>query len=229
MSLFVIGDPHLSLGTDKPMDVFRGWADYTARLEKSWRAVVDADDTVVLPGDISWAMKLADTRADFRFLDALPGTKILLKGNHDYWWETMRKMNAFLETEGFTTLRLLFNNAYRWGDYALCGTRGWFYDAETTDVERVINREAGRLRMSIEAGLALGGEPLVFLHYPPLYEDRVCTEIYDVLVAYKIKHCWFGHIHGEGAAKYAAFERDGIRFSLVSADFLSFCPKLIQL
>ena len=229
MALFTIGDTHLSFGTDKPMDIFRGWSDYTDRLAKTWRAIVKDEDTVVIPGDVSWGMSLPSALPDLQFLNSLPGTKILGKGNHDYWWETMRKMNLFLEANGLTTLHFLFNNAYRVGDYTVCGTRGWFFDAETEHVEKIINREAGRLRMSLQAAKELGGEPIVFLHYPPLLEDKICEPLYNVLLEYEIKRCYFGHLHAQNNSAYSLFERDGIRFSLITADFLSFCPKIVSL
>lgn len=228
MSLFALGDPHLSLGTDKPMDVFPGWSDYVYRIEKNWNAVVSDKDTVLLAGDISWAMKLDECFADFVFLNKLNGQKIIIKGNHDYWWNTMHKMTVYLESNHFDTMRILFNNAYRVGDISVCGTRGWFFDAASETDKKTVLREAQRLRTSIEAGIALGGEPVVFLHYPPVSETQVCEEIYSVLIEYGIKRCYFGHLHGEKTGRYASFERDGIKFGLVSCDFLSFCPKLIE-
>ena len=151
MALFTIGDTHLSFGTDKPMDIFKGWSDYTDRLESTWRAIVKDEDTVVIPGDVSWGMSLQSALPDLQFLNSLPGTKILGKGNHDYWWETMRKMTNFIEQNELSTIKILFNNAYRIGDFTVCGTRGWFFDAETENVEKILNREAGRLRMSLDA------------------------------------------------------------------------------
>ena len=132
MSLFAIADTHLSFGTDKPMDIFGGWSDYTERLGKNWRAVVSDDDTVVIAGDISWAMKLEEAKADFSFLDSLTGKKLIIKGNHDYWWQTKKKLDLFLTENGFDTIEILFNNAYRVGDFTVCGSRGWFYDAQTS-------------------------------------------------------------------------------------------------
>lgn len=227
MKLFAIGDTHLSLGTDKPMDIFKGWDNYVERLEKKWRMLVEEDDTVVINGDISWAMKLSDCYNDFSFINSLPGKKIILKGNHDYWWTTLNKMNNYLKDNNFDTINFLFNNSFSFGDYAVCGSRGWFFDSPERD-SKVILRERERLRRSIEAGLNEGKEPIVFLHYPPLYDDKTCPEIYDILIEYKIKRCYFGHIHGEVTGKYADFEKDGIKFALISGDFLGFCPKLIE-
>lgn len=166
MSLFAIADPHLSLGTDKPMDIFHGWDNYVERLEKNWRALVSEEDTVVIAGDISWAMSLDHAEADFAFLHALPGRKLLLKGNHDYWWTTRRKMDDYLQNRGFDTLRIIHNSAEPVGDYAVCGTRGWFYDAEQDADRRSSAGWSGRLKLSIDAAEKTGKEPVVFLHYP---------------------------------------------------------------
>ena len=209
------------------MDIFRGWDNYMERLQKQWNAVVSDKDIVVINGDISWAMKLEECYEDFAFLNNLTGQKIIMKGNHDYWWTTMNKMNQFLELHHFDTLSVLFNNSFSFGGYAVCGTRGWFYDSPESD-KKVILRERQRLIRSIEAGLETGGEPIVFLHYPPIFDDKVCEELYSVLLDYKIKRCYFGHIHGETTGKYDHFETDGIRFSLISSDRLKFCPKLIE-
>lgn len=226
MSLYAIGDTHLSFGTDKPMDIFRGWQNFEERLEKNWNSLVTENDTVVVAGDISWAMNIEGAKEDFRFLDKLNGRKLIMKGNHDYWWSTKKKADTFFEENGFGTLDILFNNAYRFGDVSVCGTRGWFYDGEKDN--KVLLREAGRLRMSINEAKKLGGEPVVFLHYPPLNQEKVCEEIYSVLVEEGIKRCYYAHLHG--ASQNFAFtgERDGIKFSLISGDFLNFCPKLIE-
>lgn len=224
VSLFAIGDTHLSLGTNKPMDIFRGWDNYTERLESHWRKVISERDTVVINGDISWAMRLQECYNDFCFIDSLPGRKIFIKGNHDYWWSTLNKINIFLKENNFTTISVLFNNSYSIGDYSVCGTRGWFYDSPETD-KKIILRERQRLIRSIESAQC---EPIVFLHYPPVFDDRVCEEIYSVLTDYNIRRCYFGHIHGEKTGRYDNFERDGIKFSLISCDRLNFCPKLIE-
>ena len=228
MALFAMGDTHLSLGTDKPMDKFPGWEDYVSRMEENWRKLVKPEDTVVIPGDISWGMTFDEVRPDFAFLNGLPGTKLIGKGNHDYWWSTMNKMNAFLEVEGFDTLRFLHNNTYVVGDYAVCGTRGWFFDDETPHSEKVINRECGRLRTGIDAAKATGKEPLVFLHYPPVTTDRECTPIMDVLRESGISICYYAHLHGNAISRAFRGEKDGIRIDLVSADSMKFCPLLIS-
>ncbi|MBO5463624.1 MAG: metallophosphoesterase [Clostridia bacterium] len=227
MSLFVIGDPHLSFSVDKPMDIFRGWTDYTDRLKKNWNNVVGENDSVVIPGDVSWAMNFDDAKKDFAFLDSLNGTKYILKGNHDYWWNTMSKMIRFLNDNGFDSIKIIHNNAYSVEGFALAGTRGWFYDDSAGDVHKVILREAGRLRASLKAASELGGEIIAFLHYPPLNENQRCNEILDVLAEFPVKRCYFGHLHGFVAPGCARIEDNGILFNLVSADYLGFTPKLI--
>ena len=228
MSLFVIGDPHLSFSVDKPMDIFKGWTDYTDRLMKNWNNVVGENDSVVIPGDISWAMNFEDAKKDFAFLNSLNGTKYILKGNHDYWWNTMSKMTKFLSDNGFDTIKILHNNAYSVEGFAIAGTRGWFYDAEKSADMKVLLREASRLERSIEEGKKLGDNLIVFLHYPPVMKIGKCQEIFDVLKKHGIKHCFYGHLHGESVCHSVNETVDGIKFSLISADFLSFCPQLVE-
>lgn len=162
MALYVIADIHLSLSTGKTMDIFGGWVDYEQRLEKNWRRVVEEDDTVVIPGDVSWSMTLEEGLEDFKFLDSLPGRKILMKGNHDYWWSTKKKADDFFTANSLTTLNILHNNAYTCGNLAVCGTRGWFFDAEEDSDKKIILREAGRLRTSIQEAKKRGLSPLCF-------------------------------------------------------------------
>ena len=225
MSLYTIGDTHLSLGTAKPMDVFRGWEGYLQKLEENWRALVRPGDTVVIPGDISWAMTLPEAEADFRFLESLPGEKILLKGNHDYWFTTRTGVERFLEEKGVRSIRILFNNAFAREGWAICGTRGWVNESTVPAADqKVIDREAGRLRLSLEAGRQLGLPLLAFLHYPPVYYVNECREILEVLHEYGVKRCYYGHIHGTGH-RYAVdglFEE--IDFRLVAGDYVRFCP-----
>ena len=223
MALFVLGDTHLSLGGAKPMDVSRGGNGYVEKLEANWGKLVRPEDTVVWAGDISWSMRLADTRKDFAFLNGLPGQKLIMKGNHDYWWSTANKMNAFFRAEGFDTLRLLHNNSYTVDGYALCGTRGWLFDADEPHDEKVMNREIGRLRLSLQAAEP-GKEKLVFLHYPPVYTGADAPEIVAVLKEYGIRRCFYAHLHGKAIRFAVQGEVDGIRYKLVSADGLQFCP-----
>lgn len=230
MALFVIGDLHLSLGGDKPMDIFSGWENYLALLETAWNNNITEDDTTVLVGDISWGMNLPDTVADFAFLEALPGRKIILKGNHDYWFATKTKVEQFFAAQGFSTMQILFNNAFAWEGNILCGTRGWINEQGEAVDKKILLREAGRLRLSLQAGVSLAKQknistpPLAFLHYPPLYASQTCEEILSVLHEYGVKRCFYGHIHGKAAAYAHNGSYGGIDFRLVAGDFLSFSP-----
>ena len=225
MRLFAIADLHLSLGTDKPMDVFEGWDHYVSRLETNWRATVAPDDTVVIAGDISWAMRLGEAVADFRFIDSLPGRKLILKGNHDYWWSTRKKIEAFFAENGFSSVGIIHNSAEAAGGFAVCGTRGWLYDAESTEDKKIVSREVGRLNASLDAAEKIGGKPVAFLHYPPVYGGMECREIMDVLVGRGITDCYYGHIHGSAAAKRSPTgEYRGVRMHLISCDYLGFTP-----
>ena len=225
MSLWVIADTHLSFGVSKPMDIFGGWSNYVEKIESNWRELVSPQDAVVIAGDISWGMTLDEALPDLRFLDALPGRKIILKGNHDYWWVTKTKMDNFLKANGITSVSFLFNNAYREGDITVFGTRGWFYDAHGEHDEKVIAREAGRLRLSYDAALKLGGEAVAFMHYPPVYAGRECPEMMNALLETGVKRCYYGHLHGRknhGLAVTGLYK--GIDFRLISCDYTQFKP-----
>ncbi len=221
MSIFAISDLHLSFGTDKPMDIFRGWQNHTDRIAANWKRLITENDTVVLPGDLSWALKLEETKADFEFLKSLPGKKLLLKGNHDLWWSTAKKIHTFFEENNITDIEIIFNNCITADGFALCGTRGWFYD--NTGSTKVLLREAGRLEASIKAAINIGLKPIVFLHYPPVYGEYVCNEILDVLKKYNITEVYHGHIHGAGFNN-AVKEYAGIKFHLISCDCIQFTP-----
>ena len=226
MSLFAIADTHLSFGTDKPMDSFPGWNDYVDRIEKNWNKIVTNDDTVVIAGDISWAMNFDELKADFDFIERLNGKKIILKGNHDYWWNTSKKMNDFIESQRYKTISILFNNSYDIDGVSVCGSRGWLFDVDDEHDEKVLNREVGRLRLSLES--AVNDEKIVFLHYPPVTTDTKCDEILNLLKEYGIKKCYYGHLHGIAAKKAIDDVVDGIEFRLISCDRLGFVPKLIR-
>ncbi len=236
MSLFVIADLHLSSDGAKSMEVFGArWTDYMNKLRRNWCAVVNQDDTVIVPGDISWALRLEDARNDLLFLDSLPGRKLIGKGNHDFWWSTASKMRAMMAENGISTIDFLYNNAYFLEDCILCGTRGWFVEENMqhtvgdADYEKIVNREVIRLRIGLEEAKklrALHGETLpilVFLHFPPVWNGFVCREIVDVLHEYGIKTCYFGHIHGAYHMPRTQ-EFEGIEFVLCAADALRFSP-----
>ena len=228
MSLYAIADLHFSLSSGKPMNIFPGWDNHVERLEKNWQATVSPDDTVVVPGDISWAINFEEAKADFDFINRLNGHKVIMKGNHDYWWNSMAKMNRFLEENGFDTITIVHNNYYPYGEYGICGTRGWIKDTEEPADAKVLTREAGRLETSIKAALADGKKPIVFLHYPPIFANDYNREILDVLFRYDIKTCYYGHLHGNAHRYAVCGEVDGINYQLIAGDFVQFCPKLIM-
>ena len=245
MSIFTLADLHLSTDsrTNKSMEVFGArWQDYISKIEKNWNAVVGDDDTVVVPGDISWATRLEDAESDLRFLDSLKGKKLIGKGNHDFWWTTAKKMNSFFEEKKLSTISILYNNAYIIEDRIICGTRGWFPDESRqitvgdVDYTKIVNREITRLKLSLDAAKKLqekrkneSGEILpitVFLHFPPVWGDFIMREFIDVFHEYGIRECYFGHIHS-AYSQVGKFEFEDIKFTLVSSDFLNFHPIIL--
>lgn len=224
MALFAISDLHLSFSSEKPMDIFKGWNDYVNRIETNWRRMITDKDTVVLPGDFSWALKLQDTLEDFKFLESLPGKKLLLKGNHDLWWSTVSKMKSFLAENDIKSVDFVHNNCFSVGDVAVCGSRGWFDDGEPLSA-KLLAREAGRLRTSINAAKETGLEPVVFLHYPPVYAGKICDEIFNVLIEEGINKVYHGHIHG---SSLLSWEHRGVSCCLISCDCNDFTPILIR-
>ena len=226
MALYAIGDLHLGLSVDKPMNIFgKGWDNHVQRLEEAF-SVLREDDVTVLCGDTSWGIDFAQSLADFRFIDRLPGKKLILKGNHDYWWATASKMKKFFEENDLTTLDILHNNAFFYGDYAICGTRGWFYEEEQSGHnEKVLNREVGRLEASLKAA---GDRPiLAFLHYPPLYTGYRCGEVIAKLREYRVEKCFYGHLHGPTHKRAIEGTVQDVEYHLVAADYLGFVPKKI--
>ena len=242
MAIFVLSDLHLStdLSKNKSMEVFGDrWQDYMQKIKRNWNSVIEAGDTVIVPGDISWATRLEESQSDLEFLNSLNGAKLLGKGNHDFWWSTASKMYKFFEEKGFDTLRILYNNAYVVEDRIVCGTRGWFPDESKqvtvgeVDYEKIVNREVGRLKLSLDAAKKLQEQeretnghilPIeVFLHFPPVWYDFCMTEMLEVLKQYGIERVYFGHIHGAYSVP-RSFEHENITFILTSSDFLSFYP-----
>ena len=228
MSLYAIGDLHLSLSVSKPMNIFGGWENYVEKLSENWNSTIKPGDTVVLAGDLSWGMNLEQSEEDFRFVNSLPGKKIILKGNHDYWWTTKSKMENFFAEKGFNTLNILNNNHYDYDKFGICGTRGWINETEIEADKKVLLREAGRLEASIASAEKHGLIPIVFLHYPPIYAVSYNYEILEVLHRHGIKRCYYGHIHGRSCEYAINGERDGIDYKLISSDFLQFNPMKIE-
>ncbi len=228
MAVFAIGDLHLSLGAEKPMDIFHGWKDYVKRLEENWHKTICEHDTVVLAGDISWAMHLRDCAADFEFINNLPGHKYLIKGNHDYWWSTAKKMNEFFVQNNLSTLNILHNSCFVVNNTALCGTRGWTVESNENEAN-IINREIARLRESLQKAEKSGAdEKIVFLHYPPISTIAKFCGIIDVMQEFGVKKCYYGHLHGASIKSAVQGIIDGIDYKLISADALAFSPQLIK-
>ncbi len=238
MSVFVIADLHLATAdSQKSMEVFgKRWKNYIQKIRNNWQRVVSDSDTVIIPGDISWGLATIAALDDLLWLESLPGTKIIMKGNHDFWWSTASKLNKFFEENNIKTIKLLNNNALEVENYIVAGSRGWFTDKsmqnteEDVDYDKIINREAIRLRMSLSEAVALKGdtdrEIVVFLHFPPVWGEFVCSPIIDLLKEYNIKRCFFGHIHGVYSSP-DVFEFENIKFYMISADFLDFLPRIV--
>lgn len=224
MSLYAIGDLHLCLGAPKPMDIFGGnWVGYMDKL-KEGLSVITEDDTTVLLGDLSWALSLEGAAQDFAWINQIPGRKIILKGNHDYWWSTASKFYHFCQEQGFTDQLILNNNHYEYEGYAICGTRGWFFEEERSGQqdEKIFKRELLRLETSLKSA---GDLPkLVFLHYPPRYKGYECKEILQLLSQYQVRRCFYGHLHGPSHKLAMEGLWDDVEYRLVAADFLDFKP-----
>lgn len=224
MALYAIGDLHLSLGADKPMDVFGGpWENYVEKIKLGFSALHD-DDVCVLCGDLAWGMTMEQALPDFQFIEALPGKKILLKGNHDFWWSTAKKAYSFFAAHDMNTMDILNNNCYFYGDYAICGTRGWFYeeDAAGTHTGKMLAREALRLEASLKAA---EGKPIYcFLHYPPIYQGYKCPEMLELLDKYEVERCYYGHLHGYTHRRAFEGMREKTEYALIAADYVAFQP-----
>ena len=239
MSVYTIADLHLpgKEGKNKSMEIFGSrWIGCVEKLINNWTAVVSDNDTVVIPGDISWAMTLEDATEDFKLLNSLPGIKLIGKGNHDFWWATASKMYRFFEENKLDTLKIFYNNSYVTEGLALCGSRGWFSDESNqktvgeVDWLKIVDRETARLRISLESVQQEHSDlpKIVFLHFPPVWNSSVSEDIIALMHQYNVSRCYYGHIHGVYNAD-AVFEYEGIRFEMISADYLGFCPRKIIL
>ena len=239
MAVFVIADLHLDTVTnEKSMEVFGNrWQGYIEKIQKNWTRVVSDDDTVIIPGDISWALTTEDALADLKWIDALPGRKIIMKGNHDFWWSTLSKMRRFFCENCINSIDILYNNALEVENYIVAGSRGWFVDksvqpskAVSADYDKIVNREVIRLKLSLDEAKKLsegtGKEIIAFFHFPPVWSDFECVEILETLKEYNVSRCYFGHIHG-CYAQGGVFEWENIEFRMISADFLDFLPQII--
>ncbi len=229
MALYVLGDLHLSESVDKPMDVFgRQWHDHVNKIKDNW--CLTEKDVCVLAGDSSWAINLEEAEADFKLIHSLPGKKLLLKGNHDYWWTTVRKIKNFLKEKGFNSIDLIQNNAFEVCGSIVCGTRGWITGNGTAEDEKIISREKGRLELSLSAAEKINSSvtPIVFLHYPPLFAAERCEPIMEALKNHEIKKVFYGHLHGTTAHSLAVTGvHENIEFNLISGDYVNFTPQKV--
>lgn len=228
--IFAIGDLHLPLGIDKPMDIFGSrWENYVQRIHDNWQAVVGADDTVIIPGDFSWATYIEQAERDFDFLEGLNGRKIIIKGNHDYWWTTMTKMNEFKNSRGYKSFGFLQNNSFTADGVSVCGTRGWIYPGFGgfgKEDEKYFAREAMRLEMSIKS--AETDEIYVFMHYPPTSRAGEDNQVTEVMKKYNVKKCFYGHLHGASHGNRIPEINGDIHYYLVASDYLEFMPKCVK-
>ena len=229
MALYAIGDLHLSLSAEKPMDVFGGkWLGYMDKLREGM-SVIGPEDTTVLLGDLSWALNLEGAVKDFAWIDQIPGKKIILKGNHDYWWSTAAKFYKFCQKNGFENQWILNNNHYEYDGWAICGTRGWFFEEDRGGAhdEKVFRRELIRLESSWKS--AGDQNKMVFLHYPPRYRGYECREIIELLERYEVRRCFYGHLHSESHKLAIEGQWGGVEYRLVSADYIGFKPVTVIL
>lgn len=228
MSIYVIADLHLSFGVDKPMDIFgNNWENHAEKIKKNWIEKVKPEDTVILPGDFSWATYLEESKADFEYLNSLPGKKIMSKGNHDYWWTTVSKMRTFLKENNFENIDFLHNNSFLVENKIIVGTKGWVTNFKAKENSKILKRENMRLELSIQDGIKNFGddkEIIVFIHYPPFYKEPVAEEFdfIKTMHKYNIKRCYYGHLHGDSHKEAVEGLIDGIEYKLISSDFLNF-------
>ena len=223
MALFAISDLHLP-AREKPMDVFGAhWENHFERIREDWLQRVGEEDVVLLPGDLTWAMRLEDALEDIARVGELPGRKIILRGNHDYWWQTVTKMKKFLAQNNITTIDFIYNNCFIYNNVAICGTRGWMIGQDKNlDQQKILLREAGRLERSLKSAPE-DIEKIAVLHYPVILKDCQSNLLVDVLKKYQVKRCFYGHLHGKSINYAFCGEKFGINFKLVSADSIDFC------
>ena len=229
MSIYVIGDLHLSFSVDKPMDIFGyNWENHAEKIKENWIKKVNNDDTVILPGDFSWATYLEETYKDFEFLNSLPGKKIISKGNHDYWWTTVTSMKKFLKENKFENIDFLYNSSFLIEDKIIVGTRGWINTWKSQENYKILKRENERLKISINKGIKEFGENkeiIAFIHYPPFYKEPIVPEEIDFIKTLKnnnVTKCYYAHLHGDSHKDAIEGYINGIDYKLVSSDYLKF-------
>jgi len=219
MAIFALSDLHLPLGIDKPMDIFgTRWSNYVEKIEYEWKKLVTEEDYVIINGDFSWATYLSESLEDFKFIESLPGRKLISKGNHDYWWETLTKMNEFLAANEIKSVTFMQNNAVLCGNVAVCGAKGWISPGDKNfkkEDEKIYRRELIRLETSLKAATELSDTIIAALHFPP------DNSYMQVINKYNVYRCIFGHLHGKRAEDFIINHQN---CTLVSADFLKFAP-----
>ena len=231
MAIYALADLHLSFGTDKPMDVFGPkWENYTQKIQQNWKSIVTDDDLVIIPGDVSWATYIEDAREDFKFINDLPGKKVIIKGNHDYWWTTLKKMEEFLKENHFDTIKILNNTAITFEDAAICGTRGWSVQENNDEAdEKIIDREKKRLILTLEEGVKLKQKRLIVgIHYPPFDRHGEENGFLEIMRNYNVDLCVYGHLHSYAHKNAVEGNLGGINLKLVAADYVDFAPVLAE-
>ncbi|WP_294348831.1 metallophosphoesterase [uncultured Clostridium sp.] len=228
MALYAISDLHLAFNDDKPMDIFgEKWSRHDEKIKNNWIKKINKDDTILIAGDISWAMRAEDSMLDLQWIEDLPGKKIISKGNHDYWWGSITKLNSKFENTKF-----LQNNFYEYGEYAICGTRGWICpgtDRFNEKDKKIYLRELIRLRLSLDSAKKAGfNKFIVMLHYPPTNEKFEESGFVEMLKEYEVEKVIYGHLHGPSLSRVLNGMRDGIEYIMTSADFIDFNPKFIM-
>ena len=206
------------------MNIF-GWDDYENRIAEDWNKKVSDEDLVLLPGDFSWELRLQNTYKDFEYLSNLPGKKLLLKGNHDYWWTTLKSMRDYLKQNNYNNIDFIYNNSYEYENKIIAGTRGWNIATETEEDKKIKARELLRLENSIKDGIEKYGEDkeiIVCMHYPPIIKEKTNTEYAAILQKYKVKKCIYGHLHGKSQVNAIEGIFNGVEFIMASCDFSGF-------
>ena len=229
MNIYAMADLHLSLGSDKPMDIFgERWNDHTRKMQENWIRTVGPEDVVIISGDISWGLKLEEAMADLEWIHRLPGRKILSRGNHDLWWNSLKKLNTL-----FDDMVFLQNNCFVLGNTAVCATRGWTLPQAASEWtehdEKIFRREQLRLEMALQAARQTGCERIIVsMHYPPLNQREKDTDFTALIEKYGTDIVLYGHLHGEEAGRGAyRGTHNGIMYHLVASDQIGFCPKFI--
>lgn len=225
LRIFALADLHLSLSGEKPMDIFGdAWAHHTERIFEHWTREVTELDWVLIPGDISWAMKLAEAQVDLEFIGSLPGNKVLIRGNHDYWWNGISKIRNLLPSGMYA----LQNDSVLIGDIAICGVRGWVFPGshEFTEHDQIIyEREVARLEMALQHAQKQSKRIWVMIHYPPTGQQFQRTGFVELLEQYQVEVCVYGHLHADGHRHAIEGDWNGVNYHLVAGDYLGFLPK----